>query len=141
MPLLFVCYVVAYLDRVNVGFAKLQMLSDLHLSEAMYGFGAGVFFIGYFFFEVPSNLLLHKLGARRWIARIMITWAVISAATAWVNSPLTFYVLRFLLGVAEAGFFPGIVLYLTYWFPAHRRAKMTALFMTAIAIANGLGSR
>src|SRR5882757_9259117 len=118
MPLLFVCYVVAYLDRVNVGFAKLQMLNDLHFSEAMYGFGAGIFFIGYFFFEVPSNLLLHRLGARRWIARIMLTWAVLSAATAWVSTPATFYVLRFFLGVAEAGFFPGLVLYLTYWFPA-----------------------
>jgi D-galactonate transporter len=139
MPLLFLCYVVAYLDRVNVGFAKLQMLSDLHLSETMYGFGAGVFFIGYFFFEVPSNLLLHKLGARRWIARIMISWAIISAATAWVNSPLTFYVLRFLLGVAEAGFFPGIVLYLTYWFPAHRRGKMIALLMAGNPVSGILG--
>src|SRR5258707_1148271 len=99
MPLLFVCYVVAYLDRVNVGFAKLQMLSDLNFSEAMYGLGAGIFFIGYFFFEVPSNLLLHRLGARRWIARIMLTWAVLSAATAWVSTPTTFYVLRFFLGV------------------------------------------
>jgi sugar phosphate permease len=92
MPLLFVCYVVAYLDRVNVGFAKLQMLSDLNFSEAMYGFGAGIFFVGYFFFEVPSNLLLHRLGARRWIARIMLTWAVLSAATAWVTKPTKFYV-------------------------------------------------
>lgn len=107
MPLLFVCYVVAYLDRVNVGFAKLQMLSDLNFSEAMYGFGAGIFFVGYFFFEVPSNLLLHRLGARRWIARIMLTWAVLSAATAWVTTPTMFYVLRFFLGVAEAGFFRG----------------------------------
>ncbi len=139
MPLLFLCYVVAYLDRVNVGFAKLQMLSDLHLSEAMYGFGAGIFFIGYFFFEVPSNLLLHKLGARRWIARIMITWAILSAATAWVHSPLTFYVLRFFLGVAEAGFFPGIVLYLTYWFPAHRRGKMVALLMAGNPVSGILG--
>ena len=112
MPLLFIGYVVAYLDRVNVGFAKLQMLNDLHFSEAMYGFGAGIFFVGYFFFEVPSNLLLHRVGARRWIARIMVTWAVISAATAWVTSPTMFYVLRFVLGIAEAGFFPGLVLYL-----------------------------
>jgi D-galactonate transporter len=139
MPLLFICYVVAYLDRVNVGFAKLQMLNDLHFSEAMYGFGAGIFFIGYFFFEVPSNLLLHRLGARRWIARIMVTWAVLSAATAWVSSPTMFYVLRFFLGVAEAGFFPGLVLYLTYWFPAHRRGKMVAFLMAGNPVAGIVG--
>jgi len=133
------CYVVAYLDRVNVGFAKLQMLNDLHFSEAMYGFGAGIFFIGYFFFEVPSNLLLHRLGARRWIARIMVTWAVLSAATAWVSSPTMFYVLRFFLGVAEAGFFPGLVLYLTYWFPAHRRGKMVAFLMAGNPVAGIVG--
>jgi len=139
MPLLFVCYVVAYLDRVNVGFAKLQMLSDLNFSEAMYGFGAGIFFIGYFFFEVPSNLLLHRLGARRWIARIMLTWAILSAATAWVSTPTMFYVLRFFLGVAEAGFFPGLVLYLTYWFPAHRRGKMVAFLMAGNPVAGIVG--
>ncbi len=139
MPLLFVCYVVAYLDRVNVGFAKLQMLSDLNFSEAMYGFGAGIFFVGYFFFEVPSNLLLHRLGARRWIARIMLTWAVLSAATAWVTTPTMFYVLRFFLGVAEAGFFPGLVLYLTYWFPAHRRGKMVAFLMAGNPVAGIVG--
>jgi MFS family permease len=139
MPLLFVCYVVAYLDRVNVGFAKLQMLSDLNFSEAMYGFGAGIFFIGYFFFEVPSNLLLHRLGARRWIARIMLTWAVLSAATAWVTTPTMFYVLRFFLGVAEAGFFPGLVLYLTYWFPSHRRGKMIAFLMAGNPVAGIVG--
>src|SRR6266567_1126222 len=118
MPLLFVCYVVAYLDRVNVGFAKLQMLNDLHFSEAVYGLGAGIFFVGYFLFEVPSNLILHRVGARRWVARIMVTWAVVSAATAWITSPTMFYTVRFVLGVAEAGFFPGMVLYLTYWFPS-----------------------
>jgi MFS family permease len=139
MPLLFVCYVVAYLDRVNVGFAKLQMLSDLNFSEAMYGFGAGIFFVGYFFFEVPSNLLLHRLGARRWIARIMLTWAVLSAATAWVTTPTMFCVLRFFLGVAEAGFFPGLVLYLTYWFPAHRRGKMVAFLMAGNPVAGIVG--
>ncbi|MDR3472618.1 MAG: MFS transporter [Devosia sp.] len=139
MPLLFVCYVVAYLDRVNVGFAKLQMLNDLHFSEAVYGVGAGIFFIGYFFFEVPSNLLLHKLGARRWVARIMITWAVVSALTAWVTSPTMFYAVRFTLGVAEAGFFPGMVLYLTYWFPAHRRGKMVALLMAGNPVSGIFG--
>jgi MFS family permease len=139
MPLLFVGYVVAYLDRVNVGFAKLQMLNSLHLSEAAYGLGAGFFFIGYFLFEVPSNLLLHRFGARRWIARIMITWALLSMVTAWVDTPLMFYVVRFLLGVAEAGFFPGMILYLTYWFPSHRRGKMTALLMAGIPVSGLLG--
>ncbi|MFJ3371520.1 MFS transporter [Pseudomonas sp. NPDC086251] len=129
MPLLFLCYVVSYLDRINVGFAKLTMLNDLSFSNAVYGLGAGIFFIGYFFAEVPSNMILHRVGARRWIARIMITWSLISAATALVQTPLQFYVLRFLLGIAEAGFFPGIVLYLTLWFPAHRRGKMVALLM------------
>jgi len=139
MPLLFIGYVVAYLDRVNVGFAKLQMLNDLHFSEAMYGFGAGIFFVGYFFFEVPSNLLMHRVGARRWIARIMVTWAVISAATAWVTSPTMFYVLRFVLGIAEAGFFPGLVLYLTYWFPAQRRGKMVAFLMAGNPVSGIVG--
>ncbi|WP_176079782.1 MFS transporter [Paraburkholderia tropica] len=139
MPLLFICYVVAYLDRVNVGFAKLQMLNDLHFSDAVYGFGAGLFFVGYFFFEVPSNLLLHKVGARRWIARIMVTWALLSLATAWVSSPLQFYAVRFLLGIAEAGFFPGMILYLTYWFPARRRGKMTAILMAGNPVSGILG--
>ncbi|WP_250527719.1 MFS transporter [Caballeronia sp. GAWG2-1] len=139
MPLLFVGYVVAYLDRVNVGFAKLQMLNSLHLSEAVYGLGAGLFFVGYFFFEVPSNLLLHRIGARRWIARIMITWAALSMATAWVSTPMQFYAVRFLLGVAEAGFFPGMVLYLTYWFPSHRRGKMIALLMAGNPVSGLIG--
>ena len=139
MPLLFIGYVVAYLDRVNVGFAKLQMLNSLHLSEAAYGLGAGLFFIGYFLFEVPSNLLLHRLGARRWIARIMVTWALLSMANAWVSTPVEFYVVRFLLGVAEAGFFPGMVLYLTYWFPSHRRGKMVALLMAGNPVSGLLG--
>src|ERR1700687_3632267 len=124
LPFLFACYVFAYLDRVNVGFAKLQMLSDLKFSETVYGLGAGIFFIGYFLFEVPSNIIMHRVGARVWIARIMITWAVLSAATMFVTTPAMFYLVRFLLGVAEAGFFPGIVLYLTYWFPAARRGRM-----------------
>ena len=139
VPFLFMCYVVAYLDRVNVGFAKLQMLSDLKFSETIYGLGAGIFFIGYFIFEVPSNLMLHKFGARKWIARIMISWGVISASMMFVSTPTMFYILRFLLGVAEAGFFPGIILYLTYWYPSARRGKITALFMTGIPIAGVIG--
>jgi MFS family permease len=118
LPFLFICFVAAYLDRVNVGFAKLQMLSDLKFSESIYGLGAGIFFVGYFVFEVPSNLLLHRVGARVWISRIMVTWGLVSAATLFVKTPTGFYVLRFLLGSAEAGFFPGILLYLTYWFPS-----------------------
>ncbi|MBV8272358.1 MAG: MFS transporter [Cupriavidus sp.] len=139
IPFLFLCYVFAYLDRVNVGFAKLQMLSDLKFSETIYGLGAGIFFIGYFLMEVPSNLMLHRFGARKWIARIMISWGVISATMIFVKSPTAFYILRFLLGVAEAGFFPGIILYLTYWYPASRRSKITALFMTGIPIAGVVG--
>lgn len=139
IPFLFLCYVVAYLDRVNVGFAKLQMLSDLKFSETIYGIGAGIFFIGYFLFEVPSNIILSKTGARVWITRIMVTWGVISSAMMFATSPTSFYVLRFLLGVAEAGFFPGIILYLTYWYPARRRARIVALFMTAIALSGVVG--
>ena len=139
IPFLFLCYVFAYLDRVNVGFAKLQMLSDLKFSETIYGLGAGIFFIGYFLMEVPSNLALHRFGARKWIARIMISWGIISAAMIFVKTPTMFYILRFFLGVAEAGFFPGIILYLTYWYPASRRSKITALFMTGIPIAGVVG--
>jgi D-galactonate transporter len=139
LPFLFLCYVAAYLDRVNVGFAKLQMLNDLQFSETVYGLGAGMFFIGYFFFEVPSNIIMHRLGARIWIGRIMVTWALLSAATMFVTTPTMFYVIRFFLGVAEAGFFPGIVLYLTYWYPAQRRSRMNALFMIGIPVAGVLG--
>jgi D-galactonate transporter len=139
VPFLMLCYVVAYLDRVNVGFAKLQMLSDLKFSDTVFGLGAGVFFLGYFLFEVPSNVILHKVGARVWIARIMITWAIISGAFMFVSTPLTFYIMRFLLGLAEAGFFPGIILYLTYWYPAQRRARMVCTFMTAIPLAGVIG--
>lgn len=139
IPLLLMCYVVAYLDRVNVGFAKLQMLDQLGFSETVYGLGAGVFFIGYFIFEIPSNIILHRIGARVWIGRIMISWGLISAAMMFVTTPTSFYVMRFLLGVAEAGFFPGIILYLTYWYPAERRARITAMFMTGIAIAGVIG--
>src|SRR5215469_15928653 len=135
IPFLVLCYVVSYLDRINVGFAKLQMLSDLGFSETIFGLGAGIFFIGYFFFEVPSNVIMHRVGARVWIARIMITWGLVSAATLLVKTPLQFYGVRFLLGIAEAGFFPGIILYLTYWYPAHRRSKMVAAFMVAIPLS------
>jgi D-galactonate transporter len=138
-PLLMLCYVVAYLDRVNVGFAKLQMTTDLNLSDAVYGFGAGIFFLGYFLFEIPSNVILHKVGARVWIARIMVSWGVISMLTMFVTTTTMFYVMRFLLGLAEAGFFPGIILYLTYWYPAHRRGRMTTWFMTAIALSGVIG--
>jgi len=124
LPFLILCYVVAYLDRVNVGFARLQMLSDLRFSETVYGLGAGMFFIDYFLFEVPSNLLLHRFGARLWIGRIMITWGLVSASFMFISTPASFYILRFILGIAEAGFFPGIILYLTYWYPSDRRARM-----------------
>lgn len=139
IPLLFICYIAAYLDRVNIGFAKLQMQNALHLSEAVYGLGAGIFFVGYFLLEVPSNVLLHRVGARKWIARIMISWGVLSAAMMFASSPVSFYVVRFLLGAAEAGFFPGIILYLTYWYPEARRARATSLFIAAIPFAGILG--
>ncbi|WP_107314239.1 MFS transporter [Burkholderia metallica] len=139
IPFLMLCYLGAYLDRVNVGFAKLQVLNDLRFSETVYGLGAGIFFLGYFLFEVPSNLMLHRVGARNWLARIMLTWAVISASFAFVKSPTTFYVLRFMLGVAEAGFAPGVILYLTYWFPSARRAKALSLFFMAIPLAGIVG--
>ena len=140
MPFLMLCYVIAYLDRVNVGFAKLQMSVDLGFSETVFGLGAGVFFLGYFLFEVPSNILMHKVGARVWIARIMITWGILSAAFMYVETPMQFYVLRFLLGLAEAGFYPGIILYLTDWYPSHRRAKVIAVFMSGIPVAGILGN-
>ncbi len=139
IPFLFACYVAAYLDRVNVGFAKLQMLADLNFSETVYGLGAGIFFIGYFLFEVPSNIILHRVGARWWIARIMLTWAILSGAMMFVTTPMAFYILRFLLGAAEAGLFPGVILYLTYWYPAERRGKIIALFMTGIPMAGVIG--
>ena len=139
LPFLLLCYVVAYLDRVNVGFAKLQMLADLKFSETVYGLGAGIFFIGYFIFEVPSNVILHRVGARVWIARIMISWGIISALMLFVTTPTMFYLMRFVLGAAEAGFFPGIILYLTYWYPAERRGRVTAIFMTAVALSGVIG--
>jgi len=139
VPFLFICYLAAYLDRVNVGFAKLQMLSELNFSETVYGFGAGIFFLGYVIFEVPSNIIMHRVGARLWIARIMITWGLISGAMVFVHTPVSFYLLRFLLGVAEAGFIPGVLLYLTYWYPANRRGRITAIFLTAIPMASIFG--
>ena len=140
IPFLFLCYILAYLDRVNVGFAKLQMLKDLSLSDAAFATGAGIFFIGYFFFEVPSNILLKKFGARAWIARIMISWGVISGAMMFVRGEWSFYGMRCLLGVAEAGFFPGIIFYLTLWYPSRLRSTRTALFVSAIAVSGVVGN-
>ncbi len=139
MPMLFIGYVIAYLDRVNLGFAKLQMMDDLKFSETVYGIGAGVFFLGYFLFEVPSNIILHKIGARVWICRVMVVWGIVSACTAFVTEPWQFYTARAALGVAEAGFFPGLVLYLTYWFPSHRRGKMMAVLMAGNPVSGMIG--
>ena len=139
LPILGICYVIGYIDRVNVSFAKLQMLQDLHFSEATYGFGAGIFFLGYVCFEVPSNLALSRVGARRWLARIAITWGLISASTMFIKTPTGFYIMRCLLGISEAGLFPGIILYLTYWYPSHRRGRIIALFMTAQPVAGLVG--
>ena len=140
IPLLFVLYVVAYLDRVNVSFAAAGMEADLGLTAAAYGLGAGIFFIGYFIFEVPSNLLLRRFGARRWIARILVTWGLISGLMAFVTTEWQLYLVRFLLGVAEAGFFPGVILYLTFWVPRGERARTTSLFLTATAVAGVIGA-
>src|SRR5882672_2025525 len=131
IPFMMLLYLVAFLDRVNIGFAALTMNKDVGLSPYIYGWGAGIFFFGYFIFEVPSNVILEKVGARLWIARIMITWGLVSTAMAFIQGPTSFFVLRFLLGVAEAGFLPGMILYLTYWFPAAQRARIVGLFMAA----------
>lgn len=148
LPVLLLCYMAAYLDRVNIGFAKLDMLNDLQFSNTVYALGASVFFWGYFLFEVPSNLLLHRYGARFWIARIMFSWAIISMAVAFtvplaaffnVESSTMFYVLRFLLGVCEAWFFPGVILYLNYWFPTHRQSRVMSGFLIAMPISLTLG--
>jgi ACS family tartrate transporter-like MFS transporter len=136
----FICYVIAYIDRVNVGFVSTILQRELGLSNQAYGFGAGLFFFGYFLFEIPSNLILERVGARRWIARIMIVWGFVSMGTIFVTGERSFYALRFLLGLAEAGFFPGIVLYLTYWIPAHERARNGALFMMAAPVAMLVGA-
>ena len=140
VPFLMLCYFVAFVDRVNVGFAGHDLSRDLHLSPTVFGFGAGVFFLAYFLFEVPSNLLLQKVGARRWIARIMVTWGIVAACMALMRGEWSFYALRALLGVAEAGFFPGVILYLTFWFPREHRAKVVGYFMVAIPVSTFLGS-
>ena len=140
IPFMFLLYVVGYLDRINVGFAALTMKVDLGLSERAYGLGAGFFFIGYFLFEVPSNLILERVGARLWIARIMVTWGIIACGMMFIRGAVSFNSLRFLLGAAEAGFFPGMVLYLTYWYPAQRRAKAMSVFLTSTAIAGVIGA-
>lgn len=135
LPLLFLCYVVSIIDRVNVGFAKTQMQQALQFSDTVYGLGAGIFFIGYFFFEVPSNMVLARVGARVWLARILIMWGPVAAAVAFVQTPTQFYMARFLLGVLEAGFFPGAVLLLTYWFPSERRTRYIAMLMLGVPAA------
>src|SRR4051794_13285622 len=149
VPFLIVCYFVAYLDRVNVGFAALTMNQDLGLSQTAFGFGAGIFFVAYFIFEVPSNLLLERFGARRWIARIMLSWGVLSGLMGflpWISrvtglgNEYSFYVLRVLLGVAEAGFFPGIIFYLTLWFPTDYRGRIVGYFMAAIPLSSVIGA-
>ncbi len=140
MPLILVLYIAGFLDRVNVGFAALTMNQDLGFSPEVYGVGAGIFFLGYFLFEVPSNLIMEKVGARLWICRIMLTWGLVSMATAFVNGPYSFYAMRFVLGLAEAGLYPGILLYFTYWFPAATRARIIALFCMGVPVANIVGS-
>ncbi|GFM74052.1 MFS transporter [Pseudomonas cichorii] len=140
LPFIFLCYVISYLDRTNVGFAAISMNKDLGLTATMFGWAAGLFFFGYFIFEIPSNLLMQRFGARVWIARIMITWGLISMATAFATGPISFSILRFLLGVAEAGFTPGVYLYFTYWFPGKWRAKAIAAFLLGIPTANIIGS-
>ncbi|MDM1248809.1 MFS transporter [Acinetobacter sp. R933-2] len=140
IPFLCFCYIAAYLDRINVGLAKLHMLSDVHLSEAAFGLGAGLFFVGYIIFEVPSNLVMEKVGAKVWIARIMITWGILSGLTMFVTTPMQFYILRFLLGAAEAGFLPGVLYYLTTWFPTYYRGKIIALFLIGLPLAVIIGS-
>ncbi|MBV9084781.1 MAG: MFS transporter [Acidobacteriaceae bacterium] len=139
VPFLFLCYIFAYVDRVNVGFAKLQMQQDLGISDAVYGTAAGIFFIGYFFFEVPCNIALQKIGAKYWLGPIMIVWGLVSASTMFVKTAHQFYAVRFLLGLVESGFFPGVILYLTFWFTSQYRAKMVAAFMTAIPLSGAIG--
>jgi MFS transporter, ACS family, tartrate transporter len=144
IPLMFICYIVAYIDRINIGFAKLQLQGVLGVDDSVfdsvYGLGAGLFFIGYFLFEVPSNLILQRVGARIWIARIMIVWGIISASMIFISSITGFYLVRFLLGIAEAGFYPGMILFLTYWFPDKERAHTVALFATGTVVAGIVGS-
>jgi sugar phosphate permease len=139
IPFLFVCYIFAYVDRVNVGFAKLQMQQDLGMSDAVYGAGAGIFFLGYFLFEVPCNIALQKIGAKYWLGPIMIVWGFVSGCTMFVRSAGAFYVVRFILGIVESGFFPGVILYLTFWFTRKHQAKMVAAFMTAVPLSGVIG--
>jgi len=139
VPFLCVCYLVSYLDRINAGFARLTMQSDLGFNTAIFGLGAGLFFVGYILFEVPSNLIMTKMGAKIWIARIMMTWGIISGLTMFVSTPWQFYLLRFLLGVAEAGFLPGILFFLTQWFPSYRRGKIMALFIVGMPLSSVIG--
>ncbi len=140
LPPLYIIYVLAYLDRMCVGFAQLQMKDALHFSDTIYGFGAGIFFVGYMLFEIPSNLILEKVGAKLWLTRIMITWGLICCAMVFIETPQAFYTLRFLLGIAEAGSFPGMILYFSYWFPAPVRAKYGALLITATAASGVIGA-
>ena len=140
MPFLFLLYIVAYLDRINVSFAILQMRDQFHLTDRVYGRAAGMFFAGYFFFQVPSNLVLHRVGVRRWISGLMIVWGLVSCSMIFIRGPVSFYTLRFVLGAAEAGFFPGMILYLKQWFPANARGRAVAWFMTANPLAGVLGS-
>ena len=140
VPFIFICYVVAYIDRVNIGFAATELQRDLGLSDAVFGLGAGLFFLGYCLFEIPSNLVLDRMGARLWMARIMVGWGLVSMSMMFMTGPWSFYAMRVLLGIAEAGFFPGAVLYLTYWVPAAERARAGALFMAAAPIAVIVGA-
>ena len=140
IPLMMLMYVASFLDRVNIGFAALQMNQDLGFSPQVYGFGAGIFFWGYFLFEVPSNLMLEKVGARLWMCRIMVTWGLLSMVTAFVTGPVSFFAVRFLLGAAEAGLYPGMILYMTYWFPQATRARFIALFLAAVPLSNVIGA-
>jgi len=140
IPFLFFCYILSYVDRVNVSFAKLAMQQDLGMSDTVFGAGMGVFFIGYLLFEVPSNMILQRVGARRWIGPLMIVWGFVSSASMFARTPQLFYLLRFALGIVESGFFPGVVLYLTFWFPSGYRARMVAAFMSAIALSGAFGS-
>jgi D-galactonate transporter len=139
IPFLFLCYIINYIDRINVGYAALEMKDSLQLSDAVYGLGASMFFVGYVFFEIPSNLVMERVGARLWIARIMVSWGAVSSCMMWVTGPSSFYALRFLLGAAEAGFFPGTIFYLTHWIPAKQRARAVALFLTSTALSGVIG--
>jgi ACS family tartrate transporter-like MFS transporter len=140
IPFMMLMYVASFLDRVNIGFAALTMNQDLGFSSSVFGVGAGIFFFGYFFFEIPSNLMLEKVGARLWMCRIMVSWGLVSMATAFVQGPVSFYILRFLLGLAEAGLYPGMILYMTYWFPQATRARFIALFLAAVPAASVIGA-